>query len=67
MQGQYTHRGKSLFDRGANGVICGDDVRVISLSDMTLNVMGIDDHEMCNLRIGSFGGVIYIYPHRWGT
>lgn len=53
-----THRGKSLFDRGANGVICGDDVRVISLSDRTLNVTGIDDHEMCNLRIGSFGGVI---------
>jgi hypothetical protein len=47
-----------LFDRGANGVICGDDVRVISMSDNTLNVTGIDNHEMRDLRIGTFGGVV---------
>ena len=32
------HHGRCLFDRGANGVICGDDVRVISMSDNTLNI-----------------------------
>ena len=52
------HNGCSLFDRGANGVICGDDMRKISLSDRTLNVTGIDDHQMSGLRIGTFGGVV---------
>ena len=51
-------KGRCLFDRGANGVICGDDVRCISMSDRTLNVTGIDNHEMRNLQIGTFGGVI---------
>ena len=54
-----------LFDRGANGVICGDDVRVISTSDNTLNVTGIDNHEMRDLRIGTFGGVVS--TQRWET
>ena len=53
-----TYRGKSLFDRGANGNICGSDMRAICFSDRTLNVTGIDNHEMTNLRIGTFGGVI---------
>ena len=52
------HKGCSLFDRGANGVICGDDMRKICLSDRTLNVTGIDDHQMSGLRIGTFGGVV---------
>ena len=52
------HHGMCLWDRGANGVICGDDVRVISMSDNTLNVTGIDNHEMRDLRIGTFGGVV---------
>ena len=52
------HRGKCLLDRGANGNICGADVRPISFSDRTLNVTGIDEHEMRNLKIGTFGGVI---------
>ena len=53
-----TQGGKCLFDRGANGVVCGKDVRTISLSDKTLNVTGMDDHGICNLRIGTFRGVI---------
>ena len=54
------YQGKCLLDRGANGNICGGDVRSISFSDRTLNVTGIDEHEheMRNLKIGTFGGVV---------
>ena len=53
-----SYQGKCLLDRGANGNICGGDVRSISFSDRTLNVTGIDEHKMRNLKIGTFGGVV---------
>mgnify|MGYP006357956311 FL=1 len=48
----------SLIDRGANGGIAGSDVRVISLSDRHVNVQGIDNHRMNDIRIATVGGVI---------
>ena len=50
---------KCLVDRGANEIIFGgEDVRVISLSDKTLDVTVLGGHEMEDLRIGSVGGVV---------
>ena len=41
----------SLVDRGANGGIAGGDVYVYCLSDRKVNVTGIEDHQMPDLRI----------------
>jgi len=48
----------SLVDRGANGGICGDDMKVISYSGRTIDVQGIDNHELPQLRICTCGGVV---------
>ena len=52
------HDSKALIDRGANGGLAGDNVRVIAKSDRTVDVSGIDNHEMNNLAIVSVGGVV---------
>ena len=52
------HNSKALIDRGANGGLAGDNVRLISKSDRTVDVSGIDNHEMNNLAIVSVGGVV---------
>ena len=48
----------SLIDRGANGGIAGSDVRVISMSNRRVNVQGIDNHRMNDIRVATVGGVI---------
>lgn len=48
----------SLVDRGANGGICGDDMKVIFYSGRTIDVQGIDNHELPQLRICTCGGVV---------
>ena len=45
----------SLIDRGANGGICGDDLRKVSLTERSINVQGIDNHQLQGLAIGTFG------------
>ena len=45
----------SLVDRGAIGCICGDDMRRISLTNQTIKVQGIDNHQLPGLAIGTFG------------
>ena len=48
----------SLVDRGANGGIAGDDVRVIEkVPDRFVNVRGIDNHEITEIPIVTAGGV----------
>ena len=51
----------SLVDRGANGGIAGNDVRLIpSLStnpNKTVNVMGIDNHQITSIPLASVGGI----------
>jgi hypothetical protein len=48
----------SLVDRGANGGIAVNDVRRISTcSDKTVNVMGIDNHQLTSIPIITAGGV----------
>jgi hypothetical protein len=48
----------SLVDRGANGGIAGDDVRVMFKNDHTVNICGIDKHQIADIEIGTVGGVV---------
>ena len=45
------------MNRGANGGLTGSDVRIISRTDRTVDVHGIDDHQMINLPIVTAGGI----------
>ena len=53
-----SHRVGSLVDRGANGGIAGDEVRIIEKSDRTVNVRGFDNHQITTIPIVTAGGVI---------
>ena len=48
----------ALVDRGANGGIAGENVRVFAITDRKVSVSGIDNHRMDNLNIVSAGGVV---------
>ena len=48
----------ALVDRGANGIIAGDDVRIINVTDRLVDVTGIDNHELNDLKIVTCGGVV---------
>ena len=41
----------SLVDRGANGGIAGNDCRVMFEHSQTVDVTGIDNHELTGMRI----------------
>lgn len=51
------HRKGALCDRGANGIVFGDNVRMIFKTDPCVDIMGIDQHTMNNICIGTVGGV----------
>jgi hypothetical protein len=40
----------SLVDRGANGGIAGQDVKDIATTDRTVDIQGIDNHQLCSCR-----------------
>ena len=48
----------SMIDRGANGGIAGNDTRFLAKSDRLIDVTGIDDHQMTDLRIGTAAGKV---------
>ena len=48
----------SLVDRGANGGVAGDDVRVIFKTSRTVDIKGIDNHQVIDVPIGTVGGVV---------
>ena len=48
----------ALVDRGTNGRICGDDVRIITKSDRMVDIQGIDNHQVVAIHIVSAGAVI---------
>ncbi|KAG7340327.1 hypothetical protein IV203_023870 [Nitzschia inconspicua] len=53
-------RGKKetdLVDRGANGGIAGENLRVIEQTGRTVNVAGIDNHQLIDIPIVTAGGV----------
>ena len=48
----------SLVDIGANGGVAGNDVRIIEKHpDKTVNIRGIDNHEVPSIPIVTAGGV----------
>ncbi len=48
----------SLVDRGANGGVAGEDVRVIFKTSRTVDIKGIDNHQVIDVPIGTVGGVV---------
>ncbi len=48
----------SLIDRGANGGIAGDDIHIIEKSNQTVDVRGIDNHQITNIPIVTARGII---------
>jgi hypothetical protein len=45
----------ALVDRGANGGLIGNDVRIMCTTDREVDVSEIDNHQMNNLRIATAG------------
>ena len=41
----------ALVDRSANGSIAGQEMRIIAKLDKTIDLSGIDDHTVSNLRL----------------
>lgn len=58
MNGQHIHKRGALVDRGANGGMAGDDLRVINTTDSRVDVCGIDNHELTGLKVVTAGGVV---------
>jgi hypothetical protein len=52
-----TTRNTPLCDRGANGGVAGNDVRVIHRTNRKVDVEGIDNHQVTDIDIGTVGGV----------
>ena len=48
----------SLIDRGANGGVAGANIRVFATTDRAVNVQGISEHQVTDLKIVSAGGVV---------
>jgi hypothetical protein len=56
-----THRttvSGSLIDRGTNGGIAGDDVRILETTLRTVDVRGINNHEVTGIPIVTAAGVV---------
>ena len=57
----YTHariKHGALVDRGANGGICGGDTRVFQTTGRTVDIQGIDSHQIVNIPVVSAGAVV---------
>ena len=52
-----TSSNASLVDRGANGGIAGNDVKIIERLNRRVDVQGIDNHQMNDIPIVTAGGV----------
>ena len=48
----------SLIDRGANGGVAGQDVRIIYHTDRKVDIVGIDNHMINDVYIGTAGGIV---------
>jgi hypothetical protein len=48
----------SLVDRGANGGVAGNDVCIIFKTNRTVDIRGIDNHQVTDIDIGTVGGVV---------
>ena len=50
----------ALINRGANGGVAGADVRVIEMTHRAVNVQGVSDHQVTDLKIVTAGGIVQI-------
>ena len=50
-------KGDSLVDRGANGGVGGEDVRVIDFTGRSVDVQGIDNHQVTDIPLATVGAV----------
>ena len=48
----------ALIDRGANRGVAGADMRVIRTTHRAVNVQGVSDHQVTDLKIVTAGGVV---------
>ena len=55
---QHSKNCVSLVDRGANGGVAGDDIRIISRTHRKVIIQGIDNHQINDIPIITAGGVI---------
>jgi hypothetical protein len=53
-----TYEKGGLVDRGANGGLAGKDLKVIATTDRRVDITGINDIKVDNIRIGTVGGVV---------
>jgi hypothetical protein len=51
-------RHASLVDRGVNGGIAGEDVRIISMTMRNVDVQGLNNHQVTNIPIVTAGAVV---------
>jgi hypothetical protein len=55
---QSINRIDSLIDRGANGGVAGEDVRLIFKTNRSVDIKGIDNHHVNDVGIDTVGGVV---------
>ena len=57
--GLQPHRG-ALVDRGANGGVAGEDIRIVDQQTplKTVNIQGIDNHQINDVRVGTVAAVV---------
>ena len=48
---------RTLVDRGANGGVVGDDMRIVSTTDRSINIQGLQKHTINDLILVTAGGV----------
>ena len=48
----------ALIDRGVNGGVAGADMHVIEMTHRAVNVQGVSDHQVTDLKIVTAGGVV---------
>ena len=53
-----TNKG-SLVDRGANGGLCGTDVRLIEKTGQSVDIKGIENHQINDVPIVTDGDVVH--------
>ena len=56
MNSSTCRKNRQLVDRGANGIVGGADARILSMTNRTVDVEGIDHHQMTNIRISTLCG-----------
>ena len=54
----HTDKPRLLIDCGANGGVAGADVHVITSTHRAVNIQGISEHQVTNLKILTTGGVV---------